>query len=600
MLSDIQSQLQQEFNTVRNDASVSHSDRVTKVEKIGEQAFEAALFELNTEILTYLGRSYRIKGDAFLALKYLNRAYIIINKKLPDNKYRLAFAFREICNVYSNILKDFDTSLDYCFKGYKLNVAELNPVFLNNIGSNYISLGQYDNAFKYLKKGEELCLKKEEMQNILCYIYYNFGDILKISQKNDDALHKFHQTIVTALKVLSTTKDLNVVGSMNYIKYESYLCIADIYFAKGYNDLALEWIEKTIQEAKGDKLIDYSDGYLKKARFYRVTGDFETFQNLAKIGLAYCEKNNLHNDKINWFESLQEFYLQKEDYKQAYETTQLIKAEEELIKNKKREIDVSKILLNKEEEILTLENKNRIMQLQKEDLEQFAYIVTHDLKTPISNICNFAGLFKKTYGQNIDEKGLQYLSFIINSGKKITVMLSDLMKYISLDDNDSDSKSFTLLKLVQFFTNSYGRQHKIIWDITTEENIPMREFHFHILLENLIKNAIKFKSPDIPLEIKISIHSNKEEFLVKVADNGIGIAKRHRSQIFEIFKRLDIKNSEGTGIGLSICKKIVNKYGGQIIVDANEPNGSIFSFNIKRILSNTDLSEPPIGNLYVA
>ena len=159
-------------------------------------------------------------------------------------------------------------------------------------------------------------------------------------------------------------------------------------------------------------------------------------------------------------------------------------------------------------------------------------------------------------------------------------MLSDLMQYISFDKEiGSLNESCHLQKIVVGVLQKNGipaAQYNI--EFNDQECAPLREVHLDILLDNLIRNSKKFKSEKRDLFLNITVERDSSDYIFTVADNGIGIPDQYKPQIFQIFRRLNQNSSQGTGIGLSICKKIIQNYMGNIWVEDNTPHGSAFKF----------------------
>ena len=574
--------IQERFDQLKNDAATPLENLLVSAQMLVEEAHALGQLELECEILIYLGRGHRLIGNAFKSISSLNRAYVTLNSNFLHKKDMLAQIFRQLCNVYSNSLKDHLTAIDYCFKGYKLNVKSLNSNFLNNIGSNYMSMAQYDNAALYFNKGVKSALKHNNEMS-LSFLYHNCGELELHKGNYKASLPYFEKTKILAEKLLSTTKNQISIWNCNFIYSYSLYCQADALIKlnrKQEANILLESGKKFCIDKKQFQTL--SDFYLLEGNLLISQNDFIGFNKLFEKAIDFCTENSLLRHKQEWLNIKQDLHEKNGDYKSAFDTIKKIIENTKQIKTQHQEFNISQILVSKEEEILSLENKNRIMQLHKEELNQFAYIVTHDLKTPLSNISNFAGLFRKKYKSIIDEKGKEYLDYIIGSAQNLTTMLSDLLEYISLEDQDN--KDFEEPDLSEIIHESLAKnkvsnkQYSLKLD--NIQTVPIRAFHLEIMFDNLIKNANEFKRDNIPLEIEIEVAKIAEEYIFKVSDNGIGIEDKYKSQVFEIFNRLNKKNSSATGIGLSICKKIAQSYMGNIWVEDNDKNGCSFIFTI--------------------
>jgi len=351
----------------------------------------------------------------------------------------------------------------------------------------------------------------------------------------------------------------------------------------GENVKARHFLEKGKEASiKYEKMSPLSGLYLLEGKILLEENNIEAYHKIAKDSMKFCTEKNLLTDKQVWLKDLQNIFEEAKDFENAYLTTKEIIHNSEELKYQHKEFNISQILVNKEEEILQLENKNKITQQQKDELKQFAYIVTHDLKTPLSNISKFAGLFKKKYVHQIDEKGEEYLEYVTDSAKQLYTMLSALFQYISIEKNDTEAFERCQIEGVikGILKKNLLKPSNYKLNLNSICAAPIRSFHLGIIMENLIRNAIKFKKEDKELFLEISVVKNKNEFLFTIADNGIGIDDQYKTQIFEIFKRLNKNNSIGTGIGLSVCKKIVQNYFGNIWVEDNDMNGTSFCFTI--------------------
>ncbi|KAA9040852.1 GHKL domain-containing protein [Ginsengibacter hankyongi] len=220
------------------------------------------------------------------------------------------------------------------------------------------------------------------------------------------------------------------------------------------------------------------------------------------------------------------------------------------------------------------------------ELEQFTYVVSHDLKEPLRMITGFMGLLKSKYGAELDEKALSYISFAIDGGKRMQKMISDLLELsrtgrqngvkelVNLDDILKDVQQ-NIFKLIE---ETHAR-------ITIESSLPVLAVSrgdINRLFQNLLSNAIKF-GPKENKTVGIYAHEKDDSWQFAIRDNGIGIEEENFEKIFEIFTRLHSKDAyEGTGIGLAVCKKIVESHGGKIWVTSQKGKGSTFHFTLSK------------------
>lgn len=537
--------------------------------------------KLEHDIYIYLGRSYRFQGEAFKSLDTLNKAYNLLNANFPHDSKRLAYLYREYSNTYNNSLEEYNMAIDYCLKGYRLNVPELNPTFLNNLGSISISLKQFEKAEAYLNKGKQQCGEKDVV--VRSFIEHNFGLLNKTQRHFDEALKHYDACLEICRENMQKQLPTDELQYIQYIDGYTYLGIAEINFERQEFKIAseaLNILQKKATAGKQNRIL--SQAYILEGKVLLAQEKFTAFKNLYKKSIEFCDKSEFLVDKQEWLTSVQEVYEKEGDLKNALEISKRWISNKEEIVSKLNAINLSALLVSKEKQILNLENRNRLMQLQKEELEQFAYIVTHDLKTPLSNISNFAGLFSKKYADSIDDTGKEYLNFITDSSVNLSEMLSDLLQFITLDIDEDQLPLQDVDQVIRdiISKNRFDDTVKIIFDDLPK--LPLRRFHLEILFDNIINNAVKFKRIDVPVEIEIKGREDEENYHYIISDNGIGIKDNYKDIVFGIFKRLKESDAKGTGMGLAICKKIIQTYSGNIKISNNEPHGCQLHFSISK------------------
>lgn len=224
------------------------------------------------------------------------------------------------------------------------------------------------------------------------------------------------------------------------------------------------------------------------------------------------------------------------------------------------------------------------------DLEKFAYVASHDLQEPLRMVSSFLQLLEKKYENNIDDTGKQYIRFAVDGAERMKKLILDLLEYSRVGTKPTELKSVTLADIVEDVVSQYHllvEETKATIDASALKNLPPimgNPFLLKQLFHNLVGNAIKYRSKEPPV-IKISCSEDEDSFVFCISDNGIGIDPRFAEKVFVIFQRLHNSSAyKGTGIGLAIAKKIVEKHGGKIWVEPNPPQGSSFFFSISKYL----------------
>ncbi|ADZ10498.1 multi-sensor signal transduction histidine kinase [Methanobacterium lacus] len=223
------------------------------------------------------------------------------------------------------------------------------------------------------------------------------------------------------------------------------------------------------------------------------------------------------------------------------------------------------------------------LKTSNKELEQFAYVASHDLQEPLRMVASFTQLLERRYKNHLDDDANDYIDFIVEGAQRMKDLIDDLLAFSRL--NTEVHKFEPILVEVALDDVSFNLKSSIEENNATITYDPLPTINgdpsqIRQLFQNLISNAIKFHG-DTPPKIHVSAQELDDECIFGVTDNGIGINQNHQEQIFSIFKRLHTrKDYEGTGIGLAICKRIVERHGGKIWVESEEGNGSTFYFTI--------------------
>jgi light-regulated signal transduction histidine kinase (bacteriophytochrome) len=218
-----------------------------------------------------------------------------------------------------------------------------------------------------------------------------------------------------------------------------------------------------------------------------------------------------------------------------------------------------------------------------ESLEQFAYVASHDLQEPLRVMSNYSQLLEKRYKGKLDKDADDFIGFIVDAARRMQKLISDLLEYSRLGRKENPVTEVDSNKLVDNVIKNLSETIKSTGATVTHGNLPVvniPESGFMQLFQNLIGNALKFHGKE-PLKITISAEKKDTEWKFGVHDNGIGIEPQYKDRIFQIFQRLhSLHEYPGTGIGLAICKKIVENHGGRIWVESEAGKGSTFYFTI--------------------
>ena len=219
------------------------------------------------------------------------------------------------------------------------------------------------------------------------------------------------------------------------------------------------------------------------------------------------------------------------------------------------------------------------------ELQQFAYVASHDLQEPLRMVSSYLGLLEKRYVGQLDLKAREYIAYALQGSERMRDLINGLLEYSRVNSRGT--------RLAPLEMDQAVNEAKVALKTSIDENMATivtghlptvlaDRRQMAQLLQNLIGNAIKFHGPRPP-RVEISVQEDGKEWVFSVRDNGIGINPKYSERIFEVFQRLHtVSEFPGTGIGLAICKKIVEQHGGQIWVESEEGKGATFLFTLPK------------------
>ncbi len=218
------------------------------------------------------------------------------------------------------------------------------------------------------------------------------------------------------------------------------------------------------------------------------------------------------------------------------------------------------------------------------ELEQFAYVASHDLKEPLRMVTSYLRLLEKKYGERLDEKAGQYINFAVDGAERMDRLIDGLLRYSRITSRSAD---FVMVDTNAVFAEAVANLEQAIRESgaeVTRDGLPQvrgDEMQLMMLMQNLIGNALKYRKEGLPPWVHVTANREGREWVFAVRDNGIGIEPEHHARIFQIFQRLHTqKEYPGTGIGLASCKKIVEHHHGRIWLESIPGEGSTFFFSI--------------------
>ncbi len=311
-------------------------------------------------------------------------------------------------------------------------------------------------------------------------------------------------------------------------------------------------------------------------------------EDLKRVQQSQAEV--LNNPLQNYWE--QEYRFRKLDgrYAVVYDRGYIIR---DKAGNAVRMIGATQDITKMKENELNLSNLNKSLKVQSEklaesntELEQFAYVASHDLQEPLRMVTSFLKLLEKKYGETLDASGKKCIHFAVDGANRMRQIILDLLDYSRVGRTNGEKQAINLNTLVNEINKLFRKEIEEKKASILIQELP--EIHGHEapvrqVFQNLISNALKYSRQNIPTRIEIQAIDLKDHWQFSVADNGIGISNEYFDKVFILFQRLHSKEEfSGTGIGLAVTKKIIENMGGRIWITSEEDKGSTFHFTIEK------------------
>ncbi|MFD3609105.1 CHASE3 domain-containing protein [Streptomyces atroolivaceus] len=245
---------------------------------------------------------------------------------------------------------------------------------------------------------------------------------------------------------------------------------------------------------------------------------------------------------------------------------------------------VAELAESQERETLLAEQTTELRRSNSE-LEQFAYVASHDLQEPLRKVASFCQLLDKRYSSELDERGRQYIDFAVDGAKRMQVLINDLLTFSRVGRVQQSWKPVDLDAALDRALSNLTLAVEESGAVVVRED-PLPELlgdstSLTMVWQNLVGNAVKFRRTDVPCRITVGCVREGDDWHLTVADNGIGIAPEFADKVFVIFQRLHARDEyEGTGIGLSLCRKIIEFHGGRIWLDPKPAEGTLIHFTL--------------------
>jgi signal transduction histidine kinase len=317
----------------------------------------------------------------------------------------------------------------------------------------------------------------------------------------------------------------------------------------------------------------------KPFQFEEVLARIESHLTLRKLQKQLTEQNVLLQEEISSRLAVEKVIQEKNTILQQEISTR--RAVEKALQE--QNLLLQQEISNRQRAESALLKSNQELARSNAELEQFAYVASHDLQAPLATIASYAQLLEKRYKDQLDPQANKFIGNIVQGCTRMQTLIDDLLEYSRVGRRQ---KPFQVIDCNQVVEQAIANLQAVIRDtqaVVTYSELPEVTGDISQLVQlfqNLVGNAIKYRY-EAPPVVRVSACKHDNKWLFSVSDNGIGIAQQHQERIFQIFQRLHTQREySGTGIGLAICQKIVERHGGSIWVESEPGQGSTFHFTI--------------------
>jgi len=599
-------------------------------------------FRLLSQFLHYKGYGNERLGKYQNALRIYDRILTMEKEKVPEKVW-----VNTVCQTSSiyQALGNYEKAYDFQMKALHLYEASKDTTGMGRsnyiIGTIFYYQKQYKQALEQYEKALYIC-KETKIQHL---VYSCLGAL----GSTHEELGNLEESLHYNSKALQLAKDINYDSGIAYSLDNigtGYLLSGNCPMAKKH---ILESIKLKSQlndnwgilgskfslvkvydqcEEQGSVLPLLLDVLKMSKNLRSKSRELEVYERLSEfydkknpiIAYEYTKKFIALKDTVLNEKTLEEMGQSKQQYelvKKEHEIN-MLKAENKILNVSKENqrlyvmLYIGSVLLflvaiiwffsrlnmqrrvnemlESKNDLLNLKNeeirvKNKQLEHSNEDLAQFAYVASHDLKEPLRMIHSYTTLLERRYNDKLDESGKEFMHFVVDAVDRMKILLDDLLDYSRSGKQElpdtlvsvGDAMAIVGMNLQKQIEDHNGSL------IVRDENLPEILAHksqLMQLLQNLVSNGLKFRGERDPVVIVDCVKKNNQ-FVFTVKDNGIGISKNNQEKVFEMFRRLHTREEyAGTGIGLATCKKIVSNMGGDIWVESVEGEGSTFFFAV--------------------
>ena len=498
------------------------------------------------------------KSDYKMAMQYSLQA--LEKSEIIGFRSSIAHCLINIATIYAHFFnyRDALTRYEKVLREYEDVLSEQTIVITyNNVGQIHLKTEMYEEAIVCFEKA----LERSSASNYRQIMALSLAQL----SRTKIALKQFEEAMEDASKSKELIDDLGDINARPI----NLLNLGYIHFERKDYSQSIKLASQGIVAAK--RLKDHPNEILGYQLLAKVHKELNDFEKALQYQMVYSQA--------------QEDYAKEQRNRQILdmEIKYAIKTKQEEIEQLTKENEYQGLLLTQSDQI----SKQNTQLLQvNEELRQFAYVASHDLKEPLRMIGSYTQLIHKLHGKDFNEDSNEYFAFVSEGVTRMNNLLDALLKYATIGKTEEEKEEVNLSEVVEIAIINLRLRVEESNAVIRSENLPVVHSTQSLLIQlfqNLISNAIKFRKLDTHPEIEIFCKEEKDKYMISVKDNGIGIAPDYQQRIFIIFQRLHTRTKyEGTGIGLAICQKIVQHLGGNIAVSSEQGEGATFTFSLPK------------------
>ena len=627
----------------KNTYEKSHDDYLNYSQKALEETMHSRFDDdtLKMKIINNVGCAYSEINNAEKANKYFFDAAALAIK-IDDRRY-LSNLYNNIGLTYGNV-QEYDKAIEFHLKSLEIRTQRNDSLGVSishtNIGAIYYSIKDYNKARESFERSFAISQLINDTEGI-AFGYTNLADILFLEGKHIDALAYYQKYLVMVTEMNYTHSILYGHKKIGEIHLKlSNLDKAALHLEKAYKmainsnytweltNICLKYAALKKQLGDPDSALIYAQKALehfpassskkKLATIHRTYSELYELKNNPSMALQHLKIHLLEKDSALQKENLgtfadmeakyqlnlkekENYYLKQEQILNAKIISQrtivslvclagifllvLLAYWLYRLKETKHQLNID-LEKKVEERTQHLKNINRKLENANSELERFFYITSHDLKEPLRSIMSFSTLAKRRLRDNKTDEASEFLTYVENSTTQMDTLFKGITDFFSI--GKKGASEVTSLTAILKSTAS---------ELNLDSETSKVQLHTHfghttdgillpgllvVVFKNLIENSIKFNKNDTPI-VRIKHWDNSTHYYFSVEDNGIGISQAYHHQVFEMFKRLHSRDKfTGSGIGLSISKKVVQQLDGDIVIAKSDSNGTILEFCIHK------------------